>query len=444
MDSCKGHGPIIVRYHRRMARAVFVCGGRAIGPCPRSSSFRPTLVLLMHLVSRFLATFLLLGIFLLTLSGCDSSGPTGPTPRDRLVGTWVIEQQDRTYSVESSEAQTVLDPNAPASGTLTLEGTWEDVNRAEYVDVSMSYVRHEAVRTRDGYAGGYIASTHPVETIESLSRRPAGVFAVQLSDVYNTDTYEFQPDGRLEGEIWASDTERFPGRPGLTTDTASADALPRTPIGADPALAASNLGFTPSLSGTDTLRLSGRLELATQRVPSNQRTQVDVERTPPARLSEQQITYRFTANDSVFVSALANGDTLRTAGTWSVEGDTLRLSEDGEALTARIDGLPGDDSGGEPFQLIFEDPLCETGGDDCRRFYEEFFGLAAGTLRDGRTQLTNRLVPADDDRAMSSASFGAGGARASSKTDSRTTLLRGFAPRSLRPASESPPVREPR
>lgn len=397
----------------------------------------------MHLVSRFLATFLLLGIFLLTLSGCDSSGPTGPTPRDRLVGTWVIEQQDRTYSVESSEAQTVLDPNAPASGTLTLEGTWKDVNRAEYVDVSMSYVRHEAVRTRDGYAGGYIASTHPVETIESLSRRPDGVFAAQLSDVYDTDTYTFQSDGRLEGEIWASDTDRFSGSPSLTTDTASADALPGQPLGADPELIASDLGFTPNLTGTDTLRLSGRLHsLPTQRVPASQRTQVDVERTPPARLAEQQITYRFANNDSVFVTALYRGDTLRTAGTWSVEGDTLRFMEYGEVMTARVDGRPGDGSEGEALQFVFEDPLCEPRGDDCRQYYEKQFGLADGTLQEGRTQLTNRLDPVDDDRAMSSASFGAGGARASSKTDSRTTLLRGFAPRSLRPAPESPPARE--
>jgi len=419
-----------------MSLAVFVCGGTAIGPCARSSSFRLTLVLVMPLVSRFLATFLLLGIFLLTLSGCDSSGPTGPTPRDRLIGTWVIEQQDRTYSVAASEAQTVLDPNAPAAGSMTLKGTWEDVDQAAFVDASMAYVRHEAVRTRDGYAGGYIVSTHPVETIESLSRRPDGVFAVQLSDVYDADTFVFQPDGRLEGEIWASNTDRFPGSPALTTDTASADALPRQPIGTDPELIASDLGFTPNLTGTDTLRLSGRLSpLPTQRVPVNQWTQVDVERTPQTRLVGQQVTYRFAANDSVFVSALSNGDTLRTAGTWSVEGDTLQLSEDGEITVARIDGLPDNGSQGEALRLVFEDPLCEPRDNDCRRFYEEQFGLANGTLHDGRTRLTNRLAPADEGRAASAAASAEKASRSASTTGSRTTLLQGLAPKPpLRPA----------
>jgi len=430
-----------------MSLAVFVCGGSAIGPCPRSSSFRPTLVLVMHLVSRFLATFLLLGIFLLTLSGCDSSGPTGPTPRDRLIGTWVIEQQDRTYSVAASEAQTVLDPNAPAAGSMTLKGTWEDVDQAAYVDASMAYVRHAAEQVNDGYAGGYIVSTHPVETIESLNQRPDGVFAVQLADVFDTDTYAFQPDGRLEGEVWASDTERFPGSPSLTTDTASADALPRQPIGTDPELIAADLGFTPNLTGTDTLRLSGRLhQLPTQRVPANQTTQVDVERTPQARLAEQQITYRFVDNDSVFVTALLRGDTLRTAGTWSVEGDTLRFFENGEAVTARVEGLPGEGSGGEPFRFVFEDPLCEPRDDDCRQYYENQFGLADGTLRDGRTRLINRLAPADEDRAATAASSAAEASRAASKSDSRMSLLQGFAPKpSLRPSPESPPsTRKPR
>lgn len=393
-------------------------------------------------------SFVLCGMLIAALlAGCDASGPNSPTPRDRLLGTWVIEQQDRTYSVTSTQAQTVLDPNVPASGTMTLEGTWEDVDQATYVDASMAYVRHAAERVYDGYAGGYIVSTHPVETIESLNQRPDGVFAVQLADVFDTDTYAFQPDGRLEGEVWASDTERFPGSPSLTTDTASADALPRQPLGAEPELIAADLGFTPNLTGTDTLRLSGRLSLLpTQRVPANQTTQVDMERTPEARLAEQQITYRFVDNDSVFVTALLRGDTLRTAGTWSVEDDTLRMLEDGEAFTARIDGLPGDGSGDEPFRFVFEDPLCESRDDDCRQYYEKQFGLADGTLRDGRTRLTNRLAPVDDDRAGSAASFAAEASRAASKSDSRMSLLQGFAPKpSLRPSPESPPsTREPR
>lgn len=358
-----------------------------------------------------------------------------PTLQDRLVGTWVIEQQERTYSVESSEAQTVLDPNTPASGTMTLKGTWEDVDRADQIDVAISYVRHEASRTPDGYAGGYIASNRPVETIDALSRRPDGVFAVQLSDVFNTDTYVFQPDGRLEGEVWASNTERFSGSPSLTTDSASADVLPQQPIGTDPEdLTASNLGFTPNLTGTDTLRLDGHLQLPTQLVPANRRTQVDIERTPAARLAEQQITYRFASNDSVFVSALSNGDTLRAVGTWSIEGDTLRLLEDGEAMNARIDGLSSDGTGGGPFRLAFDDPLCDTGDDDCRRFYEEFFGLADGTLRDGQTRLTNTLARVKDDRAASATSSRTEASsteapRATPKASVRTSLLKGYATR---------------
>ena len=67
--------------------------------------------------------------------GCDSlSDADSPSPRDRLVGTWVIEGQTETYQVVTNADQTVLDPDAEATGTMTLRGRWLYEGRYRAVD----------------------------------------------------------------------------------------------------------------------------------------------------------------------------------------------------------------------------------------------------------------------------------------------------------------------
>lgn len=326
--------------------------------------------------------------------GCDSfSDASAPSPRDRLMGEWVIERQVGTYEVITNAEQTVLDPDAEATGAMTLQGGWYDRGRSRPVDEQLQYVRHTARPIYQGDGRAILISTDPVQTFETVRHGEDEGFAVQLSDVYDIQQYVFEPDGYLEGEVVSSYYEQFPGSPNLARDALSAAPLLSAPLASsEPLLTLSALPFVPPETGADTLYVDGQLRPAVQRIPSGVPTSVDVERTPRDVLDRQRITYTFTVRDSVFVTATVGGDTLRTAGTWQVEGDTLRIQQGDDTSIARVDLQPAHNGSPASLRMTFRDPLCPPDDAACRAFYEYTFGLKTGSLVRGTWGLINTLV----------------------------------------------------
>lgn len=336
--------------------------------------------------------------FLITLAllaaGCDAfSDVSAPSPRDRLVGEWVIERQVGTYEVVTNAEQTVLDPDAKATGAMTLQGGWYDDGRSRPIDEQLQYVRHTARPIYQGDGRAILISTDPVQNFETVRHGEDEGFVVQLSDVYDIQRYVFEPDGYLEGELVASYYEQYSGSPNLARDSLSAAPLPSAPLASsEPRLTLPALPFIPAEDGADTLHVDGQLRPAVRHISSRVSTEVDVERTPRDVLERQRITYTFTTRDSVFVTATVDGDTLRTAGTWQVEGDTLRIQQDDDTSTARIDLQPGHDGSPASLRMAFKDPLCRPDDAACHEFYEYTFGLDDGSLVRGTWTLVNDLV----------------------------------------------------
>ena len=359
----------------------------------------------MHFDPRPLWLFILIGLMPIA-AGCDTfSDASSPAPRDRLLGTWVIERQVGAYEVVTNAEQTVLDPDAEATSTMTLQGGWHDDGRSRPVDERLRYVRHTARPIYQGDGRAIVISTDPVQNFESVRRGEDEGFAVQLSDVYDIQQHVFEPDGYLEGEVVSSYYEQFSGSPNLAGDTLSAAPLLSAPLGSSaPLLALQALPFSSAEDGADTLYVSGTLRPAVRRIPPGVPTGIDVERTPREVLDRQRITYTFTARDSVFVRATVDGDTLRTVGTWQVDGDTLRLQQGDDTATARIDLPSGHDSSPARLRMTFTDPLCRPDDAACHTFYEYTFGLKAGSLVRGTWEFVNNLVAAPiTDHAASAA-----------------------------------------
>jgi hypothetical protein len=332
------------------------------------------------------------------VSGCDavSSNEDAPTLRDQLVGQWIIEHQTGTYRITSEVAQTVLDPDESADGSLTLSGRWDDAGPHQYVDEDLHYARHGAISAHDGYRPTLLLSTAPIQNVEAVKTGKDKGFVVELRDVYDRQQNVFRPDGFLEGEIQTSYYEQYPGRPELASETLSAAPLPTPPLSAPVDVQISDLPFAHKYAGSDTIQVDGTLRLPTQTLAPDTETIVDVERTSSDRLARRRITYDFRENDSLFVSSVFDGDTLRIAGTWALRGDTLQLRGEEETEAALLTMTPGEETGKAKVYMQFDDPLCRSDDTDCFSFYEHTFGLRAGTLKGGTWRLENRLVPASE------------------------------------------------
>ena len=396
----------------------------------------------MHVSSRLSIFF---GAFVLVLvaSGCDtfSSGSEEDDLRDRLVGTWVIEEQVGTYLITTDAPQMILDPDVPGQGTMTLSGRWNDYNApSRFVDEPLLYARHTARPIYQGYGPALLLSTAPIQNVESVRTGEDDGFVVQLSDVYDRQRNVFTPDGFLEGIITTSYYEQYPGRPELIPDTVLSDPLPPLPPLSRPAVQLNDLPFAQKFVGSDTVRVGGTLRPAVQTIPAGVETAVDAERTPAADLARQKITYTFTENDSVYVSAAVNGDTLRISGAWEVSRDTLRIWQGTDTTTALLDLQRGIAGPGSEWRMTFEDPLCTPDDTACRTFYEYTFGLAAGTLRSGTWRRVNDLAPNTPSASKQVRTTDPGPSCQEKSVKpalcDRTHLLRGGAPE-LRPPTRS-------
>lgn len=140
----------------------------------------------------------------------------------------------------------------------------------------------------------------------------------------------------------------------------------------------------------DTTYVEGTLTASTKQLSAETLTPVDVLR---ANMDRRSVTYRFSRNDSVTVTGRKEGTIAQTTGTWSVEGDTLRLYGDGEESVATIALEAG------RLHMQFDTVLCDETGDDpdrCADRQEWFYGVQPGTLRRAVQQLDNRLVRAEE------------------------------------------------
>lgn len=383
-------------------------------------------------------------LVVLLVSGCDAfSGSSTPGPRGRLVGEWVIERQTGTYFIETDAMQTVLDPDAAAPGSMALLGVWSDFDTPDRVlDEPLRYARHTARPVYQGHGPGLLLSTKPIQTLETVGSGEDNGFAVRLSDVYHRQQNTFKPDGFLEGIIETSYYQQYPGRLEVASETLSSDPLPTVPLTARPTISLDSLPFAPKFTGADTAYVAGTLQPRVQTIPVGVETPVDTERTPSNDLERQQITYRFTEDDSVYVSATVNGDTLRIEGEWATRHDTLRIWQETDTTTALIDFQPGVGGPASELRMTFNDPLCAEGDDDCRTFYEHTFGLEPGVLRGGTWRQINHLIPGAstaaakrDARSSTNHPAVCTGTDAVPPLCTRHHLLQGGAPQ-LRPSTE--------
>lgn len=335
-------------------------------------------------------------VFLLVMSGCDFLTDRSDTedPRDQLIGSWVIEKQVLTYLIVTDTEQTVLDPDAPAEGTMTLGGAWVDSDSPDrLLNEPLKYVRHGVRPIYGGYGPSVLFSTAPIQSLETVrTGRDEGI-AVQLSDVYDDQQNIWTPDGYLEGIIETSFYQQYPGHLRIANQTLSADLLPDLPLIASPTVRLDSLPFVSNLVGSDTAFVVGTLEPATQTIPPGVETVVDTERTSTHKLDRREVTYTFTEDDSLTVAATANGSRLQLEAEWALEGDTLRIWEERDTTTVIIDFELGAEGAATGLKMRFDDPLCGSGDTTCRTFYEYAFGLAEGTLREGTGRITNDLVP---------------------------------------------------
>jgi hypothetical protein len=310
------------------------------------------------------------------------------------VGEWVVEGQTGTYFVETDVKQTVLDPDVRASSSMTLLGVWSDFGTPDrMLDEPLRYARHTARPVYQGHGPGILLSTEPIQTLKTVDSGEDGGFAVRLSDVYDRQQNTFEPDGFLEGIIETSYYQQYPGRLEVASETLSSDPLPTVPLTSRPTISLDSLPFAPKFAGADTAYAAGILQPQVQTIPVGVETPVDTERTPYEDLERQQITYRFTEDDSVYVSAIVNSDTLRIGGEWATRQDTLRIWQGTDTTTALIDFEPRSDGPATELEMTFNDPLCTEGDDDCRSFYEYTFGLEPGVLRGGTWRRINNLIP---------------------------------------------------
>lgn len=253
-----------------------------------------------------------------------------------------------------------------------------------------------------GTGRAILVSTDPIQRFETVQDGEDEGFAVRISDVYDTQQYAYEPDGYLEGELVSSDYQEFPGTPDLARDTLSAAPLLPAPLdSSEPVLSLTALPFLPAEGGADTLYVDGQLRPTVQRIRSGVPTPVEEETTSRQVLNQRRITYTFTKQDSFFVTAVVDGDTLQTAGTWQVEGDSLRLEHEQETAVAQFDVQLGRDESSARLRTIFQEPLCSTADSECRTFYEYTFGLEVGSIDRGTWEIRNNLeaVPTTDDAA---------------------------------------------
>ena len=323
-----------------------------------------------------LTAFLLFASLL--VAGCDTSGPSPEDrARDALIGTWSLQQQTTRYVVETDQPQTILDPDTPGTGGLSVTGNWFRGDTPVPVDATLRYVRHAPARFFSSERAT-LYSTHPIRDRES-------VYVGQTPGM----VLEVFPSSPPSGFFGALNGTSFPASSSLIDP----GSLPRTsflptPLPDPLQRTLPPAEFTGPATGNDTLVVAGTLTPATQSLPALTPTVVDVE--PTSREWLQSLTYRFAPNDSVRLTAQVDGRMYERTGTWRIDRDSLHLLAEGEDPVVVPYTLDGD-------QLRFSSAsrMCPQQDDDCMQQAEFLFGMRPGSLLRATNRLENRFERSD-------------------------------------------------
>ena len=265
------------------------------------------------------------GLVAVGIAGCDStSGMKRTSTADALIGTWEMQEQSMTFLGSVSESQTIFDPDEPGRGAVEVRGgTYPEPPREE-VRTELRYVRRGI--SADENQRALILSSMPFSTFSRFSGQRNRGIALEIP-AGETPRYV---SGMLMAKRGVKQASwHFPVNHDEYSSWWDLPPFPITVRGAD-------ISLPPSAMGNyldDTTHVEGTLAAATKALAAETLTPVDVLR---ANMERRSVTYRFSRDDTVTVTGRTEGKFAQTKGTWSVEGDTLRLYGDGEESIATI------------------------------------------------------------------------------------------------------------
>ena len=285
-----------------------------------------------------------------------------------------------TFLGSVSESQTIFDPDEPGRGAVEVRGgTYPEPPREE-VRTELRYVRRGI--SADENQRALILSSMPFSTFSRFSGQRNRGIALEIP-AGETPRYV---SGMLMAKRGVKQASwHFPVNHDEYSSWWDLPPFPITVRGAD-------ISLPPSAMGNyldDTTHVEGTLAAATKALAAETLTPVDVLR---ANMERRSVTYRFSRDDTVTVTGRTEGKFAQTKGTWSVEGDTLRLYGDGEESIATISLDAG------RLHMQFDTVLCDETGDDsdrqdrCADNQEWFYGVTPGTLQRAVQRLDNRLT----------------------------------------------------
>ncbi len=292
-----------------------------------------------------------------TLTVTDDDGATGSVTQEvevsaaggdlEIVGTWTLQQLSGYTYLTAGLEQDIIDPDAPAEGSITLSGDLE---------AELTYLRR--VFALSGVSAPAVASDAPVSDF-GFPASPGEL--VQLAA---------PADDPQQALILANGEARYIAE---QTGGITFDSLAHTLTFDDVTLLAED---------GDSVRADGSVTAATQSLPAGEATRVDGF---TVGIASDALVLTFE-EDGTFISEEtdADGNPETITGTWHIEEGALVVEVEGEEegqfigkrITYQVEGE----------QLMFEEveeallTLDEDDRELVREFYERIYGLQDGTL----------------------------------------------------------------